>query len=438
MTVKVTKSSINLREELASLNKPSGIVGESILRADTAADAVEQLNLEDHTFTTFTSTGIDDNATSTAMTLDSSGRVGIGTSSPSATLHISNPNNSTLPAFIESNVSAIALNIGSRTGSDFGNIGFTSDDGATPLAMIGSVGDSFRIFTGGHSAEAMRIDSSGNLLVGKTTTGANTAGMAWISNEYLQLANTETGAGDRALLINRQSADGTLIEFRKANTIVGSIGVEDTGNTSALYIGFADTGLSFQGHTNNSITPIRTDTGANYSGVLSLGADGSSFKDLYLSGGVYLGGTGSANLLDDYEEGTFTPEAADAASGGNTAAGYDNRYGYYRKIGSLCYLNIQMVNIDTTGMTAGADLVIRGLPFTQQNLSGAVSCGTIRAEQITVDASCYGLTPRVSANNSYIVISENISGANDDTITVGDLNSGAADIWVSITMQLAT
>ena len=160
--------------------------------------------------------------------------------------------------------------------------------------------------------------------------------------------------------------------------------------------------------------------------------------DIVTSGGVYLGGTGSANLLDDYEEGTFTPEAADAASGGNTAAGYDNRYGYYRKIGSLCYLNIQMVNIDTTGMTAGADLVIRGLPFTQQNLSGAVSCGTIRAEQITVDASCYGLTPRVSANNSYIVISENISGANDDTITVGDLNSGAADIWVSITMQLAT
>ena len=32
------------------------------------------------------------------------------------------------------------------------------------------------------------------------------------------------------------------------------------------------------------------------------------FKDLYLSGGVYLGGTGSANQLDDYEEGTWTPQ----------------------------------------------------------------------------------------------------------------------------------
>lgn len=79
MTVKVTKPAVNLREELASLNKPSGIVGESILRADTAADAVEQLNLEDHTFTTFTSTGIDDNATSTALTLDSSGNLLVGT-----------------------------------------------------------------------------------------------------------------------------------------------------------------------------------------------------------------------------------------------------------------------------------------------------------------------------------------------------------------------
>ena len=37
----------------------------------------------------FLSTGIDDNATSTAVTIDSSGNVGIGTSSPSTSLHIS-------------------------------------------------------------------------------------------------------------------------------------------------------------------------------------------------------------------------------------------------------------------------------------------------------------------------------------------------------------
>jgi hypothetical protein len=37
------------------------------------------------------------------------------------------------------------------------------------------------------------------------------------------------------------------------------------------------------------------------------GGVASRFKDLYLSGGVYLGGTGGENLLDDYEEGTWTP-----------------------------------------------------------------------------------------------------------------------------------
>jgi len=40
------------------------------------------------TFTTFTSTGIDDNATSTAITISSSEQVGIGTASPSADLHV--------------------------------------------------------------------------------------------------------------------------------------------------------------------------------------------------------------------------------------------------------------------------------------------------------------------------------------------------------------
>ena len=38
------------------------------------------------------------------------------------------------------------------------------------------------------------------------------------------------------------------------------------------------------------------------------------FKDLYLSGGVYLGGTGAANKLDDYEEGTWTPTLGNGAT----------------------------------------------------------------------------------------------------------------------------
>ena len=41
--------------------------------------------------------------------------------------------------------------------------------------------------------------------------------------------------------------------------------------------------------------------------AIDLGSGAYRYNDLYLGGNLYIGGTGSANALDDYEEGTFTP-----------------------------------------------------------------------------------------------------------------------------------
>ena len=78
---------------------------------------------------------------------------------------------------------------------------------------------------------------------------------------------------------------------------------------------------------------------------------------------IKLGGSGSANTLDDYEEGTWTPEVADAATGGNTgtfASGYSHKY---IKIGHLVMVTFSLFNINTSGMTGANTLFIRGLPF---------------------------------------------------------------------------
>jgi hypothetical protein len=75
MTVIVTKDAINLREKLSELDKETGIKGEEIMRADTSAEAREALQLDQQLFTDFESTGIDDNATSTAVTINSSGNI---------------------------------------------------------------------------------------------------------------------------------------------------------------------------------------------------------------------------------------------------------------------------------------------------------------------------------------------------------------------------
>ena len=81
--------------------------------------------------------------------------------------------------------------------------------------------------------------------------------------------------------------------------------------------------------------------------------------DLTLSGGVYLGGTGSANKLDDYEAGTFTV----GFTGATVSAG--NYTGYYTKIGQVVHWNYYSQASNISGASGNAGLT--GLPFTVLN-----------------------------------------------------------------------
>jgi len=75
--------------------------------------------------------------------------------------------------------------------------------------------------------------------------------------------------------------------------------------------------------------------------------------------GIYLGGTGSANYLDDYEEGTFTPDI----NLGISSPGYTEQKGNYVKIGRCVYVHLQVI-LDGSGSSTTNDFRIGGLPFT--------------------------------------------------------------------------
>ena len=90
-----------------------------------------------------------------------------------------------------------------------------------------------------------------------------------------------------------------------------------------------------------------------------------SAVDATLSGGVYLGGTGAANYLDDYEEGTWTPSV------GGTATYDPANYGRYVKIGSVVTLQFR-IKIATIG--TGSSFRLSALPFTSENI-GTVQSG---------------------------------------------------------------
>jgi hypothetical protein len=73
------------------------------------------------------------------------------------------------------------------------------------------------------NSERMRIDTAGNLLVGKTTASSGTAGFV-ASATGMSATNDSAEAAN----FNRQSSDGDLIQLRRGTTQVGSISVTTT------------------------------------------------------------------------------------------------------------------------------------------------------------------------------------------------------------------
>ena len=84
-----------------------------------------------------------------------------------------------------------------------------------------------------------------------------------------------------------------------------------------------------------------------------------------VTGGVAIGGTGTANTLDDYEEGTWTP----GFGGATISAGHTT--GYYTKIGRQVFLIWYSAELQISSASGGAE--ISGLPFTASSVTNANS-----------------------------------------------------------------
>ena len=82
---------------------------------------------------------------------------------------------------------------------------------------------------------ALTLDASGNLLVGRLSTGSgilgNTFGLCPGGAGYNESVNSTSDTGLALWYINRETSTGTLFEFRKTSTKVGAITTNGTGVT---------------------------------------------------------------------------------------------------------------------------------------------------------------------------------------------------------------
>ena len=218
---------------------------------------------------------------------------------------------------------------------------FAADNNATEL-----------VFKTGASAAAdvkMTLTSGGDLLVGTTSDltdsniSAGITGIALRANKQLAVSRT----GNTVAQFNRNTSDGDIVAFRKDGTTVGSI-----------YNGGSNLGINSSGGlllVDDIITPT---SGADT--THDIGRSSARFRNLFLYGGVFLGGTGSANKLSDYEEGTHQTAITMGTSGTATLNTSFDRFSY-TKVGRLVTIT---GNPRISSVSSPVGAMTMTLPFT--------------------------------------------------------------------------
>ena len=344
------------------------------------------------------------------MTLDASGNLGIGTS-PSFTFHVSSTDSivGVVDSDNDSGTYLYIRNSDATTGRT-ANLGFAPANNIEGARVVAEAIEdfstsanrtadlAFQVRHNGTMAERWRIHSDGPL-VSQAQTPVHISGtpadanFTEIGSGYINLARDDTADADQILF-----AKNGVIHTR-LKTINGAFVIDSASGN--VHVTANSNSLNYNGST---LKPFDSDDN-----LIDLGTSSARYKDLYLSGGVFLGGTGSANELDDYEEGAWTPTIESTGTASFSGA-------KYTKVGRLVTCNFYVINI---GNTTASTAFSVSLPFTAATNDKAapvsfmgvdIDIGQITAAYIggTTTAQFY----QVSSSTAYQILRHSNFGAN--------------------------
>ena len=270
----------------------------------------------------------------------------------------------------------------------------TTGTGTVTLASAANLNDVINIVSfETNIPDSNYVPASGGTFTGNVTFSGTTSGIDMNGTELVLDADGDTG-------ITADTDD--RIDFK----IAGS----DRGNLHY------DGNDFFSLESNDYLTLVQNQTaerglilGPTYfkpynahDNTLDLGIGAARWKDLYLSGGAYIGGTTTANHLDDYETGSFqmtmTGESSGAALG----------YGVYVKVGNICHFNWYS---GTRTINSTVNAVLTGLPFNHTSpYTGSAYASVIFAHNTWVTNAATGYI-NIGTNSIYPT-ANNSSGAN--------------------------
>lgn len=168
---------------------------------------------------------------------------------------------------------ADSLNISTGGGEKIliNNTGMTVNEDSADLDFrVESNGNTHTLFVEGGS-DAVHFGKSA--YGGAGVDGVTISAYAGNGQQFIK-ASTTTGASGS---FNRNSTDGSIMDFRHDGTICGEIGQD----AEAMYIGFHDCALIFQGFFDNAIIPYSPEITGIRDDVIDLGYGSARFDDIF-------------------------------------------------------------------------------------------------------------------------------------------------------------
>ena len=300
-----------------------------------------------------------------SLVYDNGTNVGIGTSSPALPLHLYN--SAAALAYFESTNANGAYVIWRNSGTSIGDVGsalgISGSNSASDFMVASRSGN---MILGSSSAERMRITSAGSVGIGTTTPAylLDVNGTARVTSSI-----TQTGVYPSFY----QNPDAWTGGFILQSGV--DITASSTGNYNASIV---PTGKGWSwivgGNGGTSVANLSSTGAATFSAGVAISgatapASGIEFPSTQVA-------SASANNLDDYEEGDWTPTITfGGASVGQTGTFVGSYVKIGRQVTVTCYL--EFTNKGSSTGVAG----IIGLPFTIGNavkFFAAPSIGDIR------------------------------------------------------------
>jgi len=186
-----------------------------------------------------------------------------------------------------------------------------------------------------------------------------------------------------------KASSGTAVDLKLSGTTVGNVGVI----SDRVYLTAEGSHGVYLDASANNFCPSST-TGTDNDGNINLGDSFARWKSVYVGTDIRIGGTGTANALDDYEEGTFS-----IAENNGSGIGVTLTEAQYTKIGRTVHI---YVDLAFTGTNSNA-VSFSSLPFTADN---------DKDQQLNVQTNVSASVPQVFVKGANLNTVKNNATAN--------------------------